>query len=115
MSLQVLACGDVRGNMVLFPLLKNLVLGTSVAQEMKIPPVNHFKGVHGISSVSSVVVTKLVYNQIEIRSVCLTIHPLNCDTIKFRHKHFPNNNSKSTVNINVTSKVMSMLYSNFNC
>ncbi|KAK2364819.1 notchless protein [Trifolium repens] len=65
---EVLACGDVRGNMVLFPLLKNLVLGTSVAQEMKIPPVNHFKGVHGISSVSSVVVTKLVYNQIEIRS-----------------------------------------------
>lgn len=65
---EVLACGDLRGNMVLFPLLKNLVLGTSVAQEMKIPPVNHFKGVHGISSVSSVVVTKLGYNQIEIRS-----------------------------------------------
>jgi WD repeat-containing protein 6 len=69
--------------MVLFPLLKNLVLGTSVAQEMKIPPVNHFKGVHGISSVSSVVVTKLGYNQIEIRSVCLTIHPSNWDKIGY--------------------------------
>ncbi|XP_027188627.1 uncharacterized protein [Cicer arietinum] len=65
---EVLACGDLRGNMVLFPLLKSLVLSTSVGQEMKIPPVNHFKGVHGISSVSSVVVTKLGYNQIEIRS-----------------------------------------------
>lgn len=102
MYLQVLACGDLRGNMVLFPLLKNLVLGTSVAQEMKIPPVNHFKGVHGISSVSSVVVTKLGYNQIEIRSVCLTIHPsfeIRLDTIKFkfRYKHFANNNIKSTV------------------
>ncbi|KAJ1412523.1 WD40/YVTN repeat-like-containing domain superfamily [Sesbania bispinosa] len=65
---EVLACGDLRGNMVLFPLLKSLVLGTSVTQEMKIPPVNHFKGVHGISSVSSVFVTKLDYNQIEICS-----------------------------------------------
>lgn len=78
MSLQVLACGDLRGNMVLFPLLKNLVLGTPVAQEMKIHPVNHFKGVHGISSVSSVFVTKLGYNQIEICSVCLTIYPSSC-------------------------------------
>lgn len=83
MSLQVLACGDLRGNMILFPLLKDLVLGTSVAQEMEIPPVNHFKGVHGISSVSSVVVTKLGYNQIEIRSVCLTIHASNYDKLGF--------------------------------
>lgn len=77
-ELQILACGDVRGNMVLFPLLKNLVLGISAAQEMKISPVNHFKGVHGISSVSSVSVTKLGYNQIEMRSVCSTIHSSNC-------------------------------------
>ncbi|XP_029126958.1 uncharacterized protein LOC109797697 isoform X2 [Cajanus cajan] len=68
MEEEVLACGDVRGNMVLFPLLKNLLLGISAAQETKIPPVNHFKGVHGISSVSSVSVTKLGYNQIEICS-----------------------------------------------
>ncbi|XP_061366242.1 uncharacterized protein LOC133309475 [Gastrolobium bilobum] len=68
MEEEVLACGDLRGNMVLFPLLKSLVLGTSVTQVVKIPPVNHFKGVHGISSVSSVSVTKLGYNQIEICS-----------------------------------------------
>ncbi|KAK7284533.1 hypothetical protein RJT34_19280 [Clitoria ternatea] len=65
---EIVACGDLRGNMVLFPLLKNLVLGTSVAQETKTPPVNHFKGVHGISSVTSVSVTKLGYNQTEICS-----------------------------------------------
>ncbi|TKY61668.1 WD repeat-containing protein 6 [Spatholobus suberectus] len=68
MEEEVLACGDVRGNMVLFPLLKNLVLGISAVQETKIPPLNHFKGVHGISTVSSVSVTKLGYNHIEICS-----------------------------------------------
>jgi len=77
---QVLACGDVRGNMVLFPFLKNLVLSISDAEERKIAPVNNFKGVHGISSVSSVSVTKLGYNQIEIRSVCSTFHPLDIVT-----------------------------------
>ncbi|KAL6972387.1 hypothetical protein U1Q18_047702 [Sarracenia purpurea var. burkii] len=30
---QVLICGDLRGNLVLFPLLKDLLLGTSVASE----------------------------------------------------------------------------------
>ncbi|KAK7259152.1 hypothetical protein RIF29_24751 [Crotalaria pallida] len=68
MEEEVLACGDLRGNLVLFPLLKNQVLGTCVTQEVKIPPVNHFKGVHGISSVSSVSITKLGYNQMEICS-----------------------------------------------
>ncbi|KAK7337576.1 hypothetical protein VNO77_18158 [Canavalia gladiata] len=65
---EVLACGDLRGNMVLFPLLKNLVLGTSAGQEMKIPPVNNFKGVHGISTVATVSLTTIGYNQIEICS-----------------------------------------------
>lgn len=67
--LQVLVCGDLRGNMVLFPLAKRLVLDMSVTQEVKISPVNYFKGVHGISSVSSVSVTVLSSNQIEICSV----------------------------------------------
>ena len=67
--LQVLVCGDLRGNMVLFPLEKRLILDMSVADEVKTAPVNHFKGVHGISSVSSVSVTLLGSNQIEICSV----------------------------------------------
>ncbi|KAK4273317.1 hypothetical protein QN277_021743 [Acacia crassicarpa] len=65
---EVLVCGDLRGNMVLFPLEKRLVLDMSVAHEVKTSPVNHFKGVHGISSVSSVSVTLLSSNQIEICS-----------------------------------------------
>ncbi|XP_027351575.1 uncharacterized protein LOC113862665 isoform X2 [Abrus precatorius] len=68
MEEEVLACGDLRGNVILFPLLKDLVADTSASHEMKIPPVSHFKGVHGISSVSSVSVTRLGYNQIEICS-----------------------------------------------
>lgn len=96
--LQVLACGDLRGNMVLFPLLKYLVLGTYVTQEVKkISPINHFKGVHGISSVTSVSVTMLGYNQIEICSVSLSIHPSNCSDPDFYY--FSNDDNKSTVNI----------------
>lgn len=66
--LQVLVCGDIRGNLVLFPLLKSVLLGTSVASEMKISALNYFKGAHGISTVTSVAVSRLL-NQIEIRSV----------------------------------------------
>ncbi|XP_054801986.1 uncharacterized protein LOC129305854 isoform X2 [Prosopis cineraria] len=65
---EVLVCGDLRGNVVLFPLAKRLVLDMSIAHEVKTSPVNHFKGVHGISSVSSVSVTLLGSKQIEICS-----------------------------------------------
>ena len=62
-------CGDLRGNLVLFPLLKSLLLNPSVASEVKISPINYFKGVHGISSVSSVSFARLSSNQTEICSV----------------------------------------------
>nr|GEV10943.1 hypothetical protein [Tanacetum cinerariifolium] len=42
----VLVCGDLRGNLILFPLLRDLLLA-SVAH---IAPINYFKGAHGISS-----------------------------------------------------------------
>lgn len=64
----MLVCGDLRGNLVLFPLLKGLLLGTPGASE-KTVPLNHFKGAHGISSVSSISITSFRYGQIEIRSV----------------------------------------------
>ncbi|KAF3436595.1 hypothetical protein FNV43_RR23687 [Rhamnella rubrinervis] len=64
---EVLVCGDIRGNLVLFPLSKSVLLGTSVASEMKISALNYFKGAHGISTVTSVAVSRLL-NQIEIRS-----------------------------------------------
>ncbi|KAK9266700.1 hypothetical protein L1049_007353 [Liquidambar formosana] len=65
---EVLVCGDLRGNLVLFPLLKSLLLGTSVAPEVRIPPLNYFKGAHGISSISSISIARFRANQIEIRS-----------------------------------------------
>ncbi|GAV64080.1 WD40 domain-containing protein [Cephalotus follicularis] len=65
---EVLVCGDLRGNLVIFPLVKGLLLGTSAASEVKISPLNYFKGAHGISSVSSISIARLCSNQIEIRS-----------------------------------------------
>lgn len=67
--MQLLVCGDVRGNLILFPLLRDLLLGTSAGLEVKVSPLNYFKGAHGISTVSNVSVAKLRSNQIEIRSV----------------------------------------------
>ncbi|XP_028791484.1 uncharacterized protein LOC114747332 [Neltuma alba] len=68
MEEEVLVCGDLRGNMFLFPLAKSMLGDVSLAHEVKTSPINHFKGVHGISSVSSVSVALLGSNQIEICS-----------------------------------------------
>ncbi|KAL4572190.1 hypothetical protein LXL04_018959 [Taraxacum kok-saghyz] len=51
---EVLVCGDLRGNLLLFPLLKDLMLDTPDALVPHIVPLNYFKGAHGISSVTSV-------------------------------------------------------------
>ena len=67
--LQVLVCGDIRGNLVLFPLLKSTLVDTSAASDMTISALTYFKGAHGISSVTTVAVSRLNSNQIEIRSV----------------------------------------------
>lgn len=74
--LQVLVCGDLRGNLVLFPLLKSMLLNTAVASEVKICPINYFKGVHGISSVSSVSWFRLSLYQSEICSVWPKFKPI---------------------------------------
>lgn len=66
---QVLFCGDLRGNLVLFPLLRDLLNDKSVALHVELSPLNYFKGAHGISTVSNVSVAKLRSNQTEIRSV----------------------------------------------
>lgn len=67
--LQLLICGDLRGNLVLFPLLKDLLLNTFVMSAAKISPISHFKGAHGISTVSSISVTHMSFNHIELCSV----------------------------------------------
>ncbi|CAK9145270.1 unnamed protein product [Ilex paraguariensis] len=66
---EVLVCGDLRGNLILFPLLKGLLLGSYIASEAKISPSNHFKGAHGISSVCSVAIAGSSFSQVEIHSV----------------------------------------------
>ncbi|KAM1299317.1 hypothetical protein ACFX1Q_000816 [Malus domestica] len=64
---EVLVCGDIHGNLVLFPLLKSVLHGT-VEPNLKVSPSNYFKGAHGISSVSSLAVARLSSKKIEIRS-----------------------------------------------
>lgn len=66
----MLVCGDLRGNLVLFPLLRGLFLGTSISSEAKIDPLSYFKGGHGISCVCSVSIATSSSNQVEIHSVC---------------------------------------------
>ncbi|XWS76708.1 hypothetical protein CRYUN_Cryun01aG0201000 [Craigia yunnanensis] len=65
---EVLVCGDLCGNLVLFPLPKDLLLCMSATSGVKISPLSYFKGAHGLSSVSNISVARLSCNQIEIRS-----------------------------------------------
>ncbi|KAJ9187931.1 hypothetical protein P3X46_003342 [Hevea brasiliensis] len=65
---EVLVCGDLRGNLIVFPLYKGLLLDARTAPEIKIFPLCYFKGAHGISTVSSISISKLSSNEIEICS-----------------------------------------------
>lgn len=66
----MLICGDLRGNLILYPLLRSILVGSSFGSEVKITPLTYFKGAHGISSVSGISIAGFVSNQIEIQSVC---------------------------------------------
>ncbi|XP_034690714.1 uncharacterized protein LOC117918294 isoform X1 [Vitis riparia] len=65
---EVLICGDLRGNLILYPLLRSILVGSSFGSEVKITPLTYFKGAHGISSVSGISIAGFVSNQIEIQS-----------------------------------------------
>ncbi|KAF3567130.1 hypothetical protein DY000_02010826 [Brassica cretica] len=65
---KVLVCGDLRGNITLFPLSKDMLNEVSVSPELKIPSSNYFKAAHGISTVSSLSVVRLTSNKAEICS-----------------------------------------------
>ncbi|KAK2970234.1 hypothetical protein RJ640_021670, partial [Escallonia rubra] len=64
---EVLVCGDLRGNLMLFPLSRSLLTDTSIS-EAKISPMTYFKGAHGISSVCSVSIASSTNSSIEIHS-----------------------------------------------
>ena len=72
--LQIVVCGDVRGNLTLFPLSKDLSLDNPITTEVKIIPTCYFKGAHGISTVTSVVI-RLDSCQTEIHSVLPLLFP----------------------------------------
>lgn len=65
---EVLVCGDIGGNLLLFSLPRTELSGHSVAADLNISPMNYFKGAHGVSSVCSVSVAGYCSDQVEIRS-----------------------------------------------
>eukprot|EP00268_Persea_americana_P040412 TRINITY_DN4014_c1_g1_i13.p1 TRINITY_DN4014_c1_g1~~TRINITY_DN4014_c1_g1_i13.p1 ORF type:complete len:1209 (+),score=238.90 TRINITY_DN4014_c1_g1_i13:677-4303(+) len=86
---EVLACGDQRGNLIMFPLSKGLLLTASIKSDEKISSLAYFKGAHGISSVASILIATLHFNQVEICSTggdgCICYFKYNKDwqTLEF--------------------------------
>ena len=70
--MQILIAGDKKGNITAFPFPKILVLYDSCVAQQKMPPCDHFKGAHGISSVTSVNIKDSISDHIEIHTVCLS-------------------------------------------
>ncbi|PIN24561.1 hypothetical protein CDL12_02708 [Handroanthus impetiginosus] len=65
---ELLVCGDIRGNLLLFSLPQSLLSSTPIAAEVKAYPLNYFKGAHGVSSVSSVSISSQSSDQVDIYS-----------------------------------------------
>lgn len=65
---EVLVCGDLRGNLVLFPLTKCILFANSPQSIEKTPVQTYFKGAHGISTVSSISIARFSSSLTEIRS-----------------------------------------------
>ncbi|KAL0911837.1 hypothetical protein M5K25_017761 [Dendrobium thyrsiflorum] len=65
---QVLVCGDQRGNLTVYPLLEDIMNADSIEIVEKVSIINQFKGAHGISTVTSIMITMLGFNQLEIRT-----------------------------------------------
>uniref|UniRef100_A0A803M7A0 Transducin/WD40 repeat-like superfamily protein n=1 Tax=Chenopodium quinoa TaxID=63459 RepID=A0A803M7A0_CHEQI len=64
---EVLVCGDLRGNLVLFPLSKRILLDCSILFIEKTPS-TYFKGAHGISTVCSISLVRLTTGLVEVCS-----------------------------------------------
>ncbi|XP_031112942.1 uncharacterized protein LOC116016710 isoform X1 [Ipomoea triloba] len=65
---EVLVCGDIRGNVLLFPLKKNLLYNSPITLEEDVSPLAFFKGAHGISTVCSVSIVGSSPSQLDIHS-----------------------------------------------
>ena len=67
--LQVLICGDQRGNLTVYPLSKGLIVDNSDKIVEEVSLLRQFKGAHGISSVNSILLSKLNPYQTEVHTV----------------------------------------------
>ncbi|XP_060217545.1 uncharacterized protein LOC132644899 isoform X2 [Lycium barbarum] len=65
---EVLVCGDIRGNLLLFPLQRDTLFSMSTASEINISPLSNFRGAHGISTVCSISIASFSPTQLEIHS-----------------------------------------------
>ncbi|XP_042002796.1 uncharacterized protein LOC121752004 isoform X1 [Salvia splendens] len=65
---ELIVCGDIRGNLILFSSPRTLLSSNSATTEVKESPVNYFKGAHGVSSVNSVSISRLLSDEVDIRS-----------------------------------------------
>ncbi|KAK4749758.1 hypothetical protein SAY87_027207 [Trapa incisa] len=86
---EVLICGDLRGCLLIFPFLRDQLMNETVKSKMKISPMNHFKGAHGISTVSSITVSGCSPNHIDICStgadgcICYLEYDKELQIVKF--------------------------------
>ncbi|KAJ6806159.1 uncharacterized protein M6B38_176215 [Iris pallida] len=65
---EVLICGDQRGNVTMYSFPKDLMVVNPSKIVVKPPLITQFKGAHGISSVTSIMVAALSFDQFEIRT-----------------------------------------------
>ncbi|XP_020590632.1 uncharacterized protein LOC110031650 isoform X2 [Phalaenopsis equestris] len=65
---EVLVCGDLRGNLTVYPLSEDIMNSVAIEMVKKVSLINRFKGAHGISTVTSIMITMLDFNQMEIRT-----------------------------------------------
>ncbi|KAL1553047.1 hypothetical protein AAHA92_13772 [Salvia divinorum] len=65
---ELIVCGDIRGNLILFSSPRTLLNSNSGTTEVKESPVSYFKGAHGVSSVNSVSISRLSSDEVDIRS-----------------------------------------------
>ncbi|XP_065001018.1 uncharacterized protein LOC135634570 isoform X1 [Musa acuminata AAA Group] len=65
---EILICGDKRGNITLFPLSEELMVANHEDVTKNITSLDHFKGAHGISSVTSIYIARSDFNHVEIQT-----------------------------------------------
>ncbi|EPS68398.1 hypothetical protein M569_06369, partial [Genlisea aurea] len=86
---ELLVCGDSRGNLMLFSLPEDLLCSSSGTTEMEALPICHFKGAHGVSSVRSVSIASLPFDEVEICStgadgcICYLRHSRDLRNLEF--------------------------------